>query len=109
MSKIDYGKYPMRICRTMHECAECPNTILAGQEYLDGGYGRRVHLNCADSQHPLSLTPEQRLAEIALIIEGVDIRCMAADGPVTPTLQEMTQVEISRIYELATTAALAGS
>lgn len=47
------------------------------------------------------MTPTQRLARIAQIIENVDLRCMAADGPVTPTLQEMTQDEISRIYALA--------
>lgn len=43
----------------------------------------------------------ERLAAIKAIIEGVDNRCMAADGPVTPTLQEMRQDEISRIYMLA--------
>lgn len=43
----------------------------------------------------------KRLAEIRQIIERVDLRAAAADGPVTPTLQEMTQEEISRIYALA--------
>ena len=47
------------------------------------------------------MRPELRLAKIADIIEKVDLRCMAADGPVTPTLKEMTQEEISKIYELA--------
>lgn len=47
------------------------------------------------------MTPKQRLAKIAQIIENVDNRCMLADGPVTPTLQEMTQKEISQIYKLA--------
>lgn len=42
-----------------------------------------------------------RLDAIALIIEDVDNRCMAVDGPVTPTLQEMTQDEMSEIYKLA--------
>jgi hypothetical protein len=42
-----------------------------------------------------------RLNRIAQIIEDVDNRCLAADGPVTPTLQEMTQDELSRIYALA--------
>lgn len=46
------------------------------------------------------MTTAQRLAEIARIIESVDQRCMA-DGPVTPTLREMTQAELSRIYRLA--------
>jgi len=43
-----------------------------------------------------------RLVDIAKIIEAVDHRCMAVDGPVTPTLEEMTQAEISSIYLLAT-------
>lgn len=42
-----------------------------------------------------------RLWKIAEIIEAVDNRCMAADGPVAPTLSEMTQAEISEIYRLA--------
>jgi hypothetical protein len=47
------------------------------------------------------MTPKQRLVRIAEIIEAVDHRAMAADGPVTPTLQEMTQAEMSEIYQLA--------
>jgi hypothetical protein len=47
------------------------------------------------------LTPTQRLKEIAEIIEFVDHRCLAYDGPVGSTLEEMTQKEISKIYELA--------
>jgi len=45
---------------------------------------------------------EARLVRIAEIIEHVDNRCMVADGPVPPTLQEMTQPEMSEIYALAT-------
>ena len=41
------------------------------------------------------------LDEIASIIETVDNRCSVGDGPVTPTLSEMTQAEISEIYALA--------
>lgn len=47
------------------------------------------------------MTENKRLAEIAKIIEAVDHRCMAADGPVTPTNQEITLKEIQRIYALA--------
>ena len=43
----------------------------------------------------------QRLVAIKEAIEAVDQRAMAADGDVTPTLQEMTQAEMSKIYELA--------
>ena len=47
------------------------------------------------------MTPKQRLSRIAEIIEEVDNRCLSVDGPVTPTLQEMQQKEISEIYSLA--------
>ena len=47
------------------------------------------------------LSSEERLLRIKQIIEDVDNRCLAADGPVTPTLQEMTVDEMRRIYALA--------
>lgn len=56
--------------------------------------GAKAHASRATAER-------ERLSRIARIIEQVDVRCMAADGPVTPTLQEMTQAEISEIYELA--------
>jgi hypothetical protein len=48
-----------------------------------------------------AMDQDDRLRRIANIIDGVDNRCAAADGPVTPTLQEMTQIEMSAIYALA--------
>jgi len=42
-----------------------------------------------------------RLERILNIIEGVEIRCMAADGPVTPTIREMREDEMREIYNLA--------
>jgi polysaccharide pyruvyl transferase WcaK-like protein len=42
-----------------------------------------------------------RLDAIAQIIEDVDQRCIACDGPVTPTKDEITSREIVRIYRLA--------
>lgn len=42
-----------------------------------------------------------RLAMISDIIESVDRRCMAVDGPVSKTLDVMTQEEISTIYALS--------
>jgi hypothetical protein len=44
---------------------------------------------------------QQRLRRIREIIEAVDTRAMATDGPVPPTLQVMTQREISEIYRLS--------
>lgn len=52
-------------------------------------------------KYMMRITKSKRLRRIAEIIEDVDNRCMAADGPVTPTLQEMTQKEMSEIYGLA--------
>lgn len=42
-----------------------------------------------------------RLDGIAHIIEDVDNRCMAADGPVTDTRDEMTKEEMREIYRSA--------
>ena len=47
------------------------------------------------------MTNEERLKRIAEIIERVDNRCMAVDGPVTPTLDEMSPDELREIYNLA--------
>ena len=52
------------------------------------------------------MTNAEKLRRIAEIIEAVDDRCLAADGPVTPTLNEMRQEEISEIYRLAKEASL---
>ncbi len=46
------------------------------------------------------MTDRDKLNRIAQIIENVDNRCMAADGPVNTTLHEMRQSEISEIYKL---------
>ncbi len=45
---------------------------------------------------------EVRLGDIAAIIETVENRCMASDGPVTPTLREITEAEFREIWLLAT-------
>jgi methanogenic corrinoid protein MtbC1 len=42
-------------------------------------------------------TPED---EFNSIIDMIETRCMAADGPVIPTLQEATEEELSRLWEL---------
>jgi hypothetical protein len=42
-----------------------------------------------------------RLARIALIIECVEARCMAVDGPVPRTLEVMHEAELMDIYQIA--------
>lgn len=44
---------------------------------------------------------EERLDQIKEIIDSVESRCLAADGPVTPTLKEMGEDELRKIYKLA--------
>ncbi len=45
------------------------------------------------------------------MIHSVEQRCMAADGPVTPTCDEITDAELRKVYEVAVAevAALASS
>lgn len=44
--KKDWQDYPIRRCITMHGCALCGEVITMGDQYRDGGYGRRAHLRC---------------------------------------------------------------
>lgn len=39
-------EYPLRQCKTMHNCVCCMEHIHAGEMYYDGGYGRRIHQDC---------------------------------------------------------------
>ena len=48
------------------------------------------------------INPQKRLMAIARILEDADNRCMAVDGPVTPTRHEITDWELREIYLLAT-------
>ncbi len=41
-----------------------------------------------------------RLKAIAAVIDGVELRCSAVDGPVTKTSDEITEGELRKIYRL---------
>lgn len=43
----------------------------------------------------------ERLSTIASILEAVDNRCMAVDGPVRLTREEIRDHELAEIYRLA--------
>lgn len=44
----------------------------------------------------------RRLADsICHVVDVVEYRCMAVDGPVTPTLKEMTECELRDIWQAA--------
>lgn len=48
-----------------------------------------------------NLEPATSCRQILEIIERVENRCMAVDGPVTPTTQEITEQELRAIYVAA--------
>lgn len=43
----DYAQHPLRTCGEMISCDVCKEIITAGQDYYDGGYWRRAHVECA--------------------------------------------------------------
>ncbi len=47
---MDYTKYKIRTCRSLHHCEICNGDITLGQKYYDGGYKRRAHDLCADAE-----------------------------------------------------------
>jgi hypothetical protein len=65
------------------------------------------HGECAAEIQRLKRDNEHLRKSMQLIlgvIDGVEQRCMAADGPVTPTCDEITDAELRVIYELAKVA-----
>jgi hypothetical protein len=50
---INYLKYPVRVCRTVHHCDVCGKSIAEGQKYHDGGHGRRAHFLCHEAVEAL--------------------------------------------------------
>ena len=62
---------------------------------------RDVNMRGIRKPYIMAMEHAERLAEIAQIIEDVDNRCLGAEDDVPPTLSEMTQKEMSRIYKLA--------
>ena len=61
--KKNWRKYRIRECRYSNFCALCERDIKAGEQYFDGGYGRRAHVECVKSAeflvaHPRVMWPE---------------------------------------------------
>ncbi len=49
MKIVDYQKYKIRRCTSLHFCEICKGRIEYGHRYYDGGYGKRAHDLCADA------------------------------------------------------------
>ena len=39
---------PVRTCYSQHKCCLCKKLIKNGEQYHDGGYGRRAHTKCCE-------------------------------------------------------------
>jgi hypothetical protein len=48
LSMLQWDRYPVRTCRSLHHCEVCFRDIDLGQKYRDGGYSRRAHVACLD-------------------------------------------------------------
>lgn len=65
------------------------------------GMGHGDYQTIAESAAKDAERSRKACQRIRQIIEHVDMRAMASEGAVPPTLQVMTQEEISEIYNLA--------
>lgn len=72
------------------------NTFVFSNDYVSGYAWELVGKILGDDVDAVT-----RLERIHTIIDGVEIRCQAIDGRVTPTLGEMTPSEMLEIYNLA--------
>lgn len=76
-------------------CADKAMWIRMVQMAFDGGIA-------AAAKRPVGMDVDRlRLLKIVGIIEGIENRCMAMDGPVGNTKAEMTEDELRQIYRLA--------
>lgn len=64
-------------------------------------YGRRISVRPAPDVHIAARTALQLYVDT---IHSVEQRCMAADGPVTPTCREITDDELRKAYVAAVNA-----
>ena len=83
------------------EDASCPSCGTMLRDPESDGYEPTKHglcWPCGASELDDAL---EKLTKIAEILEAVDNRCMAADGPVTPTKAEITEKELKEIYKYA--------
>jgi len=46
------------------------------------------------------MNTKQKIQRFNRIIDNIENRCMAVDGPVTPTLKEATEEELSELWRI---------
>ena len=82
MKSIDWFKFPLRNCKSLHECGICGLKITFGEDYYDGGYGKRAHSRCAederDRQKPVFIRCNvcgRELVQVSELAMGVCLIC----------------------------------
>lgn len=78
--------------------------LLAEAEADDGRISReifdRVSAFLALRSRPASALPVVEIDRFNGIIEHIENRCLAADGPVTPTMSEISDSELAEVWQL---------
>lgn len=89
---VNWKKYPVRRCYSIQYCDLCGGVIVIGDEYYDGGNGRRAHVDCVENREMLYSKLEEPLTEQAdqfgLMLETID------------TLNDTVEDLKNRVYEL---------
>lgn len=52
LAALILARYRVRRCLSMHDCVLCDAGIKLGQDYHDGGDGRRAHVECVKGALP---------------------------------------------------------
>lgn len=76
-----------------------PNALIAAGRALESLRNEEPRSPLADLTVKAARAIRTSAEEITTTLESVDTRAGAADGPVTPTLQEITPAELKKIYQ----------
>lgn len=91
----------------IRSCIRCGKEVVTTQEF-DRQYPAAVDCGCGSTELARLREQADALAaahqRVRSIILSVENRCMAADGPVTPTLEEMTEDELRGIWQASDAA-----
>lgn len=69
--EIDWKKYPVRVCQSLHTCELCGCNIKYGSSYRDGGYGRRAHDSCVRFATPESIGAGEHISQQINCADGL--------------------------------------
>ena len=98
--EIDWSKYPVRKCLSLHECKICGQKILMYHTYRDGGYGRRAHVKCVLGDKPLEEWPTSTPVRSPLSADSADKGAPPRIKPSFVYISELSEMERKIANEL---------